>query len=452
MSTQPKQNDANYLKEVREHYENYPYPPMNPLDEKERILITVTEAFDILNHECFSGRRNFQKDFRALVAGGGTGDAVIALAEQLRDSNTEVTYVDMSEASMKVAQERARVRGLTNIRWIRDSLLNIPHLGLGKFDYINCSGVLHHLADPDLGLQTLSDALKDDGAMGIMVYAQYGRMSTYILQDALRIINEDEPNLQTRVDNAKSVLNAMPSSNWFTSSPPMVIQEINAGDVAIYDLLLHSQDRAYTIPQLYGFVEKAGLNIVHFFSDHQEYGQNLYNALYYLKDEDLKAKVSTWPLREQQALAELLHGKIEKHTFYAAKKVPSLPSCDDLDMIPLLGFNIFSEHEGILSVIRKGQSMVTLQQTQTGGNVEFENTLYLGDMFSLIDGKRTLREIFANVIEVNKGKEYAPTNQSLLEDFKPFYEAMNFADWLFLRHKSTSEVLHHDVFQARIPK
>ncbi len=39
---------------------------------------------------------------------------------------------------MEIAQKRAEKLGLTNIKWVYDSILNIPKLNLGKFDYINC--------------------------------------------------------------------------------------------------------------------------------------------------------------------------------------------------------------------------------------------------------------------------------------------------------------------------
>ena len=55
-----------------------------------------------------------------------------------------------------------------------------------SFDLIVCTGVLHHLADPDAGLRALHDVLKPDGAMHLMVYAPYGRAGIYLLQDFCR--------------------------------------------------------------------------------------------------------------------------------------------------------------------------------------------------------------------------------------------------------------------------
>ncbi len=58
---------------------------------------------------------------RALVADGGTGDAMIMLAQPLVDAGVAagtVTYLDMSMASRTIAEDRAAARGLTNIRFV----------------------------------------------------------------------------------------------------------------------------------------------------------------------------------------------------------------------------------------------------------------------------------------------------------------------------------------------
>ena len=43
------------------------------------------------------------------------------------------------------------------------------------FDFINAHGVLHHLADPVLGLRALRGVLRLEGVIAVMVYAPYGR-------------------------------------------------------------------------------------------------------------------------------------------------------------------------------------------------------------------------------------------------------------------------------------
>src|SRR3546814_8024740 len=90
-------------------------------------------------------RRDFTKPFRALIAGGGTGDATIMLAKQLSDvaarmsgsaaAAGEVVYLDLSTGARKVAEARAAARGLSNIRFVTGSLLELESLALGTFDY-----------------------------------------------------------------------------------------------------------------------------------------------------------------------------------------------------------------------------------------------------------------------------------------------------------------------------
>ncbi len=149
---------------VRDQYEAYPYPARDPKDEAKRLIAGSPSNLAEIDHYVFAGRGDFAKPFRALVAGGGTGDAAIMLAQQLTDrarerghaAPGEVVYLDLSQAARDIAQARARERGLSNIAFHQGSLLDLPGLELGTFDYIDCCGVLHHLVDPPAGLAALN--------------------------------------------------------------------------------------------------------------------------------------------------------------------------------------------------------------------------------------------------------------------------------------------------------
>ena len=41
---------GNYLKEVRNQYEEFPYPPVDPENEKYTLKIPFTEAFSYITH------------------------------------------------------------------------------------------------------------------------------------------------------------------------------------------------------------------------------------------------------------------------------------------------------------------------------------------------------------------------------------------------------------------
>src|ERR1700690_2519414 len=158
-------------------YEAYPYPYRDPRDEAKRLIVGSPGYLREIDHWVFSASRPASQPLRALIAGGGSGDATIMLAQQMARQGRAgtVTWLDRSAAALKIARSRAAARGLSNIVWEQRSLLDLPGSGLGPFDYIDYCGVLHHLADPGEGLRALLSVLSPGGGMGLMVYAPYGR-------------------------------------------------------------------------------------------------------------------------------------------------------------------------------------------------------------------------------------------------------------------------------------
>ena len=51
-------------------------------------------------------------------------------------------------ASRRIAEVRATERGLANMRFVTGVLEEVGTLAPGPYDYIDCCGVLHHLASP----------------------------------------------------------------------------------------------------------------------------------------------------------------------------------------------------------------------------------------------------------------------------------------------------------------
>jgi SAM-dependent methyltransferase len=174
---------------VAAQYEALPYPPRDPADEDSRLIGTWLDDLDLLNHHCFRGERLFDAGFRVLVAGGGTGDGTIFIAQQLRERGivgARIVHLDLSAAAIEIARARAIRRGLEGIEFIQGDLLDLPKMLLGEFDFINCVGVLHHLPDPEAGLSALLPSLARDGAMAVLLYGKIGRIGIYQTQEVLR--------------------------------------------------------------------------------------------------------------------------------------------------------------------------------------------------------------------------------------------------------------------------
>jgi SAM-dependent methyltransferase len=295
---------------VRAQYEAYPYPPRDPRDEARR-LITGSPSHPLeIDHYLFAGKRDWSKPFRALVAGGGTGDATIMLAQGMADRKcpAEIVYLDLSQSSRRVAEARAAQRGLGNIRFLSGSLLDAP--SLGRFDYIDCCGVLHHLADPEAGLAALVAALDDEGGIGLMLYGELGRTGVYPMQEMLRQLGGSRPDGE-KLALARRLLKDLPASNWLKRNPH--VSDHLADDAGLYDLLLHSRDRAYRVNEIFALLAGAGLRFVTFIEPLR------YEPASYLRDPVLRRAAASLEAHEKAALAERLCGSMNTHTFYAVK-------------------------------------------------------------------------------------------------------------------------------------
>src|SRR4029450_5773301 len=147
------------MDDVRAQSAAVPYRPGDPRDEAIRLIPGTPSHILEINHYLFSGRLNFIRPFRALVAGGGTGDACIMLAQQLADRRCpgEVVYLDISTASRQICEARAKARGLRNINFITGSLLDLPTMPIGQVDYIHHNGLLAHPLHAAHGLRALAN-------------------------------------------------------------------------------------------------------------------------------------------------------------------------------------------------------------------------------------------------------------------------------------------------------
>ena len=160
--------------ELAAQYEAYPYPRRDPRDEARRLIVGSPGHLREIDHWVFGSARPADVPLRALFAGGGTGDGTLMLAQQMARAGRpgRVTWLDRSAAALRVARERATLRGLGDaIAWEQGSLLDLANSGLGPFDYVDCCGVLHHLPDPAAGLRALTSVLAPGGGIGLMVYA-----------------------------------------------------------------------------------------------------------------------------------------------------------------------------------------------------------------------------------------------------------------------------------------
>ena len=425
---------SNYAPNVRAQYEDFPFPLRDPRNEARGLIVTEQDSLGKLNHFCFGGRQGFGGGFRVLVAGGGTGDHSIFLAEQLRDYDASVTYIDISRASLEIAGERARVRNLDNIEWHHGSILDIASLDLAPFDLISCTGVLHHLPVPERGLTALRSVLAPEGAMSLMLYGRMGRLSIYAAQELMRLVNQgvDDRKLKTR--HARAVLQSLPQTNWLLrgGDPKEVLVSFLEDESNLYDTLLHEQDRAYNVMEIYALLAGAQLDLIEFVSFMRNVPsfRYLYNPMVWITDPALRSHVATLSRPKQQAIAEAINCMITCHSFYAAPTaVGRIAAPNDLDMVP---FFLYFDSSNLARYFHDaaGRECAIKYRHST---VHFEPGRFSADLVAGIDGSRCIGELFEMVRE--KTGEQVPQSR-LWQDFMAFYQPLNSLDVILLRHRS----------------
>jgi SAM-dependent methyltransferase len=289
--------------EVRAFYENHPYPaPLRDLD-RHRELYRNPDRRRALSLLLWPKEQR-REDREILVAGCGTSQAAI---HALREPDARVTAIDISETSLRHSRGLQQKYGLRNLELHRLAIEQVGELGQ-RFDQIVCTGVLHHLRDPDTGLRALRNVLMPDGAMHLMVYAIYGRAGVYMMQEYCRLLGVSAT--EEELQDLGNTIGAL-SSDHPIAGVARQAKDFRSPD-ALADALLHPQDRAFTVPQLYSWLQRCGLSFGRWF----EQAPYLPQCGAIARTPHAARLVSLTPPL-QYAAVELLRGTMTRHNFIA---------------------------------------------------------------------------------------------------------------------------------------
>jgi len=311
------QTSSSLAGEVQAFYERYPYPP--PLDEldsyRRRWQDPRRRRADF---HLFWPSRAYREDYSILVAGCGT---LQAAKYAIRWPLARITGIDFSAASVRHTNLLKHKHRLDNLQIHQLPLEQVGELGT-RFDQIVCTGVLHHLPDPEMGLRALRGVLEPHGAMHLMVYAPYGRSGIYMLQEFCRRIGFQLPEGDIR--ELLVALKALPPHHPLTA----LLHEAPdfRNEAALADALLHPQDRAYSVPQFLAFLEANGMTFGRWV---RQAPYSLHVGLMSRLPHSVRmAKIS---VADQYAAAELFRGNMMRHSAIAYR--------DDNPDLPRIGFD-----------------------------------------------------------------------------------------------------------------
>ena len=241
---------------VAQQYEKWQYP--EPIQNLETWLSNNWQWFDPSHaHRILWPDRPLQSDLDILIAGCGTNQAAV-FAYTNRAS--KVVAIDVSQPSLDHSKYLKDKYALKNLELHLLPIEEAPSLKQ-DFDLIISTGVLHHMAEPKVGMKALADVLRPDGVAAIMLYARYGRAGVEMMQAIFREmgLHQDEESLRMVKAAVASLASSHPVTSYISIAPDL------AFDAGMVDTFLHGRDRSYTVDDCLDLVRSAGLEFQDWF-------------------------------------------------------------------------------------------------------------------------------------------------------------------------------------------
>ncbi len=379
--------------EVRAFYDRYPYPPPTDSLEKYRRLWQDPQRRRADFH-LFWPSKSFSENQSILVAGCGTTQAA---KHALRWPGAQVTAIDVSATSVRCTEDLKRKYNLDNLHVYQLPIERANDLEM-SFDQIVCTGVLHHMADPDAGLAALRGVLKPDGAIHLMVYAPYGRTGVYMLQEFCRRIgiHANGADIRDLIAALRALPPGHPLENLLREAPDF------RQEAALADALLHPHDRAYSVPQLFDFLEAAELKFGRWvkqapYSPHCGIVAQIPQAL----------RMAQLSFAEQFAAVELFRGTMVRHSLVAYRndsscspQAVSFAGDDWLGYVPIR----MPDTICVQKRLPPGAAAVLINQSHTYTDLFMPIDSTEKHLLGAIDGSRCVAEIAESALSSSRKK------------------------------------------------
>ena len=371
---------------VSAFYERHPYPPA--VDDLEGYRDLWDEERRRADSHLFWPAQPYREDRSILVAGCGTSQAA---RYALRWPAAQVTGIDISAASLAFAEGLKRKYRLDNLELRRLEVEGAGDLGR-SFEHVVCTGVLHHLPDPDAGLRALRGVLAPGGALHLMVYAPYGRAGVYLLQDYCRRLGLGAT--PEEIGELARVLEALPRDHpiapLLRSSPDF------RTEAGLADALLHPQDRAYSVPQLLGLLNRAGLS----FSRWPRQAPYLAQCGSPSATPHRRRLAALRP-EDQYAAMELFRGTMVRHSLVAHRSdqpgrsgPQGLDGDDWADVVPIR----LPDTIEVMQKLPPGAAAVLINRGHTYPDLVMPIDAAEATLLAGVDGRRTLGEIASTTV------------------------------------------------------
>ena len=242
--------DATSVK-VQKQYEENPFPRWSVLSPIKTS--TVGETLQSLFPYFKAPEKLFER-CSILIPGCGTGQQPIQ--EALRYPTCQLTAIDLSARSLAFAMRRSDEYGISNLRFLQGDILNLKD-GEGQFDVINCTGVLHHMADPIAGWKILLSSLSPDGLMKIGLYSEYARRHVVDVRQWI-----STQNLQPTEDAIRETRRLILDTPEGDAKRHVLSYRDFYSISGARDLMFHVEEHTFTFPEIDDALRNLGLECI----------------------------------------------------------------------------------------------------------------------------------------------------------------------------------------------
>lgn len=272
---------------VREQYERFPYPRW----QVSHVAQKKTELGDFLTRQLPGIPLPPVPDgpVNTLFAGCGTGKQVVELASSISMGN--VLAVDLSRTSLAYAQRKAAEYGMGHIHFGQADIMAIGGWD-ASFDFIVCTGVMHHMADPLAALRALIAVSKPSTVMFLALYSERAR--SHVTAARTYIADHSVPDTIEGIRKFRQEARRLPLGH-----PAKRVTESREFYSAsgLHDLVFNAHELRFTPLTLQTLLAEAGLRFGGFITDRPEH-----TALYRQRfpDDMAMTDLANWDTLEQE--------------------------------------------------------------------------------------------------------------------------------------------------------
>ncbi|MDA9653726.1 class I SAM-dependent methyltransferase [Candidatus Pelagibacter sp.] len=283
------------IRSLSNQYNQYIYPKPCENIDKEWIENNRFQLCDpnYLWHKIWPEKKYSRKSLKVLVAGCGSDQvAILARCNPIH----QFIGIDLSKNSLAHQKKLIEKHNINNVELIHDDFRKITFKD--KFDYIICSGVIHHLDDINTALDYFKNNLKDVGAIFLMIYGDQQSAGINGIKKVFKNLNFSHN--QESIENIRKILFKLKDQH-----PAKIFSNLYTdmnNDAGIVDTFMHPKENFSNIKNFLNTLEKNDLIIKNFVDS-----RIAPITKYFVDNKILLEKIRSMNVKDRLELAQILN-------------------------------------------------------------------------------------------------------------------------------------------------